>query len=1568
MSSKDYPQSVNPTEFNPFVGAEIVSIIPATESQLEIWLSCALGGDDANRGFNESISLHFNGKFDVKSFEEALLAVVYRHEALHSAFNSDGTQMLVFKEVAFDYKFEDLSQKSNSDVASLLEQYTLEDALHVFDLVNGPLFKFRLYKLNEDEHYFIFNAHHIICDGWSLGIILRDLSKLYSAFKKHLLPDLEAPDLFSVYAHEQKEFVNGTIYRNNIDYWVNQHKQINPNLNLPIDYPRPTNRTFKSKRIDSKLEETIALSIKKIGIKEGCSLVNTLLAVFEIFIAKISGQKNIVIGLPAADQSASGRLNLVGHCVNLLPLKSNINEALSFIEYLKERKLAILDAYDHQQFTFGSLLKNLKISRDPARVPLVPVVFNVDMEMDNGVNFDQLTFKTISNKKEFRNFEFSLNVWGSEKNIQLEWSYNSQLFKPEKVEEMIQTFNQLLKRIVSDPNQKLEKLLNSFNEFIGNAYNPEAHYEISKKYWLYKYSDKIPVLELPIRRATSLENKFESSLVQFKISESLLLSFKEKLDHYSISLEEGYVCLCNLLLYKYSGEKDFITGIKLFSSESLIALRNFIQPNDSFLSLFQSSANNLREGLKHGDFTVADIETELNRRQIEYGPQLYSIKIEVQGTDHKIKSVNSGLDLIFRFLGSKNSTVLELEYNQTLFDKSVIEKMGYHFQGLMEALLNSPDQPLNYLEYINVEERNHILESFNNNLVGFAEDTTIVELFESQVLKTPKNLAVVYKDIKLDYTGLNEHSNQLGAYLRETYEIQPDDLIGIQLERSEWQVISILAVLKSGGAYVPIDPEYPLERIAYLKENSKCKVVIDEKELLKFEVLADNYSKNNLLKINTPNDLAYVIYTSGSTGQPKGVMVENRNIINYNSWFISEFQIANNEGTLLLSSFTFDGVNTSLFGSILSGSALYVIPNELVKSPKELAYYISNNNVTFIKITPSHLNLILSDEESFNIFCSASRLRLLIVGGDKIIGNDISKIKERTNKIEIVNHYGPTETTVGTIANKVEKDEEVIPIGKPISNTQTYILDEFYQIQPIGIPGELYIGGKGVARGYLYNEELTKEKFVKNPFRKNERVYKTGDLGYWLADGRIVFIGRKDFQLKIRGYRVEAGEIEKAILQFKGILNVLVTSKGEAENEQSLVAYLVGDEMIDTNLLRAFLSSKLPSYMVPSQYEQLDLIPLLPSGKIDRSKIELKTQPIQSDHLNLSSTKEEMLVAKIWSDLLPIENIDKSANFFELGGHSLIAIKVVIRIENETGIRLPMSSLFEYSSIEKLANLLKKEDKTRKWKCLVPIKTSGNKVPLYIVHGGGLGVIVFHHISKYLDEDQPVYGLQALGIDGIDEPLDSIEKMANYYISEMLLQNPDGPYALAGHSSGGLIAFEMAKQLKNMGKDVKTLSIFDFNIDEAKRSHTLSEKLNRQFSQFITILWFSLKSIYRSPLKTFEYYGLLWKLRFISLKSKFGIHIKSELSETFINIDKAIELNSIAIKKYKLEPYDGLINLFVSIDKVYYQEDPIHLGWKPYAAKGIVRHIVNGDHDEMIMPPNNIEFAQILQKVLNEIQ
>ena len=628
----------------------------------------------------------------------------------------------------------------------------------------------------------------------------------------------------------------------------------------------------------------------------------------------------------------------------------------------------------------------------------------------------------------------------------------------------------------------------------------------------------------------------------------------------------------------------------------------------------------------------------------------------------------------------KDFVTLNFQYN-CFKDDEMIVRIGHYFERALSAMIFEENNKIVDIELLSREERNKILYTFNDTDGVFPREKTLHQLFEEQVKKTPDHIALVSGEESMTYKELNAKSNQMARLLREK-DVKPNHLVGIMVERSPLMIIGILAILKSGGAYLPIDPDYPEERIIFMLADSGGRVLLTQSWLngqIDFSGETINlddiklYPENteNLEESNSSTDLAYVIYTSGSTGRPKGVMVEHRNVVNLAIGQKNKFNITECDRILQLSTISFDASVEQIFISLFSGATLYLIDNATLLDQFKFNTFMQDNMITHLHGVPSFLDW--ADLKGLD------NLRRIIGGGEEF---STSLAKKLNVQLAVYNEYGPTETTVTSLMSLVNLGEEssTISIGRPIANYQAYILSTEGKLSPIGIPGELYISGVGVTRGYLNRPELTAEKFIPNPFVEGERMYRTGDLARWLPDGRVEFLGRIDDQVKVRGFRLELGEIENRLVEFEGIKEAVVLAKEDKAGDKYLCAYTASEEKLSTELLKAHLSKYLPSYMIHSVFIQLASLPLMPNGKVNRKALPEPEGKVEAEYVAPRNVTEEILV-QIWSEVLGKEKIGIYDNFFELGGHSLKATVLTSRIHKELDVELPLKELFRVPTI-----------------------------------------------------------------------------------------------------------------------------------------------------------------------------------------------------------------------------------------------------------------------------------------------
>ena len=670
-------------------------------------------------------------------------------------------------------------------------------------------------------------------------------------------------------------------------------------------------------------------------------------------------------------------------------------------------------------------------------------------------------------------------------------------------------------------------------------------------------------------------------------------------------------------------------------------------------------------------------------------------------------------------LGITIQDMITLDFNYNCFtDYEMIMRIGQYFENIITMILCDERLKVDEIPLLAKPERDQLLYEFNNTFAEYPKDKTIQQLFEEQVQQTPNNIALMFNEIRMSYLELNHASNQVAQILRDG-GVKPEAIVGIIMNRSPLMVIGILGVLKAGGAYLPIDPDYPEERINFMLVDSGSKLVLTESQLrnrIKFDgekidlteitfdqdkvslfegniggTLEENLA--NLEIVNHPRDLAYVIYTSGSTGNPKGVMVEHQNVVNLITGQIKKLKITAASRILQISAMSFDAAVGQLFTALFSGASLYLADKHLLSS--KLAMLLRDQQIThFIYTVPTHM-------EGLNL-SELPHLKTVTCGGDVCTPKMIKKLNLDPT-CQFINNYGPTEATMIASMYTVTPDDDKpsIPIGKPLANIKMYILNLGGNPMPVGVAGELYIGGAGVVRGYMNLPRQTAEKFVANPFIKGERLYRTGDLARWLPDGNIEFLGRIDHQVKIRGFRIELGEIEAAILNDGRIHEAVVMVReekvnlpeGEALGRKYLCAYFVASEKVDVPSLKKHLASKLPSYMVPAKFIPLAKMPLTPSKKIDRQSLPLPK--LTRDDLNTTyvppKTDDEKLVIGIWRDILATPKIGLEDNFFDLGGNSLDLMQVSARLEKEFNQEVPIVMLFRYPTVSGIVTYLNQD-------------------------------------------------------------------------------------------------------------------------------------------------------------------------------------------------------------------------------------------------------------------------------------
>ena len=957
-----------------------------------------------------------------------------------------------------------------------------------------------------------------------------------------------------------------------------------------------------------------------------------------------------------------------------------------------------------------------------------------------------------------------------------------------------------------------------------------AKYE---EYWVDRLSDLQPLL-IPYAKQT-VEQK-QSLELTTPIPHKLTALFQE----YFPAVEQADLLFTAVVCYlaRISGMTSFDLGFadaeliqekdKLDCFAACIPCRIEINLEQNITEIVKVVREQIEFAKQHQSYSL-DIVSRypaLNLVPGIHNGQILPVVIErVSNLDSKEAQTMSGRDLTLVI--PESGQAICWRYNPEVLDGDSITKMWSQLETLLQSIADNRERHLAYQSILPEAERHQILHEWNSE-VDFAPDKCLHQLFEEQAERSPDAIALVYEDRQLSYGELNRQANQLAHYLR-SLGVGAETLVGICVERSLDTVICILGILKAGGAYVPLDPSYPQDRIAYSITDSQLSVLLtNEKHLTdlpesKAQLVCldrDRQIISSCSEVNPnsdvkPSNLAYVIYTSGTTGKPKGVLIEHYNVCRLFAATESWYDFNCNDVWTMFHSYAFDFSVWELWGALLYGGKLVVVPYLVSRSPDRFYQLLIDEQVTVLNQTPSAFSQLIAIDERSNLD-SGLNLRLVIFGGEAL---DIQSLKpwfERHGDCtpQLVNMYGITETTVHVTYRPItlaDTHSQSSVIGCPIPDLKIYLLDRYLQPVPIGTMGEMYVAGAGLARGYLNRPELTEERFINSPFDAAQKLYKTGDLGRYSDTGEIDYLGRIDNQVKIRGFRIELGEIEAVLAQHPGVRQNAVIVREDTPGNKRLVAYIVDRPESDLTVkeLRKVLQQKLPDYMVPSSIVKLEAFPLTPNGKIDRRALPLPEEFLQHEEIVAPRNDLEQKLAKIWQKVLGKETISVTANFFDLGGHSLLAVSLLTEIENTFGRNLPLGTFLTAPTIEDLAGVLSQEASSASDSLLFAIRTTGSKPPLFLINAVGTGMLAYKLLAKHLDPELPVYGIRAVGMDDNRVPHNRIEQMAEAYIEEIRSVQPEGPYFIAGVCTGGTVAFEMANMLSSQGLEIAFLGLID---------------------------------------------------------------------------------------------------------------------------------------------------------------
>jgi amino acid adenylation domain-containing protein len=1162
-------------------------------------------------------------------------------------------------------------------------------------------------------------------------------------------------------------------------------------------------------------------------------------------------------------------------------------------------------------------------------------------------------------------------------------------------------------------------------------------------YWKEQLAGAPALIDLPTDHPRPAVQTFRGAHQLLVLPKHLQEGFKVLSRQEGLTQFMALLAAFKVLLHRYTSQEDLIVGTPIanrnrLETEGLIGffvnalvLRTDLSGNPSFRELLRRVREVCLGAYGHQDLPFDRLVEELHvKRDLSRNP-LFQVMFVLHSASMRTvelpgltlspvegDSETAHFDLTLQILDTEQGLTAAFVYNTDLFEAGTIARMLGNFQILLEAMVADPEQRVSDLPLLTESERQRLLVEWNSTKTDGPRDLCIHQLFEAQVERTPDAIAVVFDAEQLTYGELNRRANQLAHHLR-ALGVGPEVLVAICVERSLEMVIGLLGILKAGGAFVPLDPAYPKERLAFMLKDAQVPVLLTQERLVVglpeqdakvicldsgWETLSSK-SGENPDSSALPENLAYVIYTSGSTGQPKGVLVSHDSIAGHCRNAQRCYELDSRDIVLQFASLSFDVSLEEILPTLIVGARL-VIMGTNVWQPAEFHRKISEFGLTVLNLPTAYWQELAREWAGVPELVPNIQPRLFIVGGDTMLP-DVLKLWRRTpvNSIRLLNAYGPTETTITATAFEIvsrpgeNTTDQRVPIGRPLANRAIYILDQHGNPVPIGVHGHLHIGGAGLARGYLNRPELTAEKFISDPFsaEPGARMYKTGDLARYRPDGNIEFLGRADHQVKIRGFRIELGEIEAVLGQHPAVREAVVLAREDAPGEKRLVAYVVAhdpsrsrreealtersevrgqrpteDQSLLTSAptgstageLRRFLQDKLPEYMMPAVVVLLEVLPVTPNGKVDRRALPApdRSRPELEKAFVAPRDDLELQLAQIWEEVLGVRPVGVRDNFFELGGHSLLAVRLFALIEKRLGKKLPLTAIFQGATVEHLAGVLRQQTAPGPQNSLVALQPGGSKRPLFLVHPAGGHVFPYIHLAQFLGTDQPCYGLQARGLEDGQDPHMRIEDMAAHYIQALQTVQPTGPYLLGGWSMGGVVAFEMAQQLHAQGQRVALLALLDGRIP------TPDETFPEEDAEAILLVerYFGISF---GPMESLAELPKDEQLAFMLEQAKSAGLVPAELDVSQAHrFVKLLRSDLRATQNYALHLYPGRVTFFKASETLAGTSSDPTMGWSEWASGGVEVHVVPGNHANLMYEPHVEVLAEKLTACLNQAQ
>ena len=1160
---------------------------------------------------------------------------------------------------------------------------------------------------------------------------------------------------------------------------------------------------------------------------------------------------------------------------------------------------------------------------------------------------------------------------------------------------LIQEISQLYAAISEGRASPLPELPIQYSDFAAWQRNrlTGALLDSHLNYWREALDSACELIALPLDRPRPRPAGWSGDSVRFLVDRSVSAALRQVAQQHSASPFVTVLATFFALLFRESGQSDIVAGCPVANRnrpelEALVGyfvnslpLRVQVSGSQSFVELLEAVRTCVLGGLDHAELPFEKMVEELALKREPTHHPLFQVLFAWQSSRagalqkggwsiEPIEAETGAARFEWSLVVNESADGLEgsFRYRTDLFDRITIERIVNHWLRLLSSAVETPHALVGQLQMLDAAEREQVIFGFNDTVRQY-EAKLVPDLISARAQERGSAVAVKFGERELSYAELEERSNQLaqGLLLRG---VGREHLVGVCMERSLELVVALLGVMKAGAAYVPLEPRYPRERLAGMVEEGGIRVVITQGRwagelpagvdvllLEGWEALA-GYAGSRPEVALAPGNLAYVIYTSGSTGRPKGAMNTHGGIANRLQWMQEYFGLSGDDVVLQKTPFSFDVSVWEFFWPLLEGARLVVAEPGGHQDSGYLVETIQREQVTTVHFVPSMLEVFV--EEAGAGECGS--LRRVICSGEALSRSLQQRFEERL-ECGLFNLYGPTEAAVDVTAWQCERGtgEQTVPIGHAIANTQVYVLDAFGEPAPVGVAGEVYLGGAGLGRGYVRRPGWTAERWVPDGCsgRAGARLYRTGDVGRRRTDGAIEYLGRADQQVKLRGFRIELGEIEAALRACPQVREAVVIA-GQHQGATHLLAYVVGGEQAQAAVLRPLLQKSLPDYMLPSAFITLDRLPLSPNGKLDRKALPAPEFGTLSIAHNYEAPRDalEVELCRLWEESLGIPCIGIRQNFFELGGYSLMAVALVNKIRRRLSVNIPVATIFEAPTIAQLAPILRRSSSEQQHNLVLPYRTKGSRPPFFCIHAASGTVLGYASLARGLSAEQPFYAVQARGVEGEAEPLQSVAEMADTYVPEIRSLQPHGPYFLGGWSIGGLISLEMARRLQAQGETVALVALFDsivpLGFDWESRNGA------RDATLILAALLARLDENDAPPnlsqLTSDEQLEMV-----IDVARRAGRVPPDFTLEQVRHQMRVLQTNLEADLQFRPAPYSGRVVMFRAENAIGRPSPDVDGGWSPFMPQ-LETVVVPGDHYSMLLDPANAAaIAELLE-------